>query len=77
MLLKQQFAFLTLVAAVAAASCLPAYTADITQDGCYTDTTVARGLTGAFIQFTSTNTPQVCANACGNGGWKYAGVEYS
>jgi hypothetical protein len=76
MLLKQPFAFLTFVAA-AAASCLPAYSAVLSEDGCYTDGTAARGLTGAFLAFTTTNSPQICGNACGNGGWKYAGVEYA
>ena len=76
MLLKQQFTFFTLAAA-AAAACLPAYTADISLDGCYTDSTAARRLTGNFVDYTSTNTPQVCADACGYAGWKYAGVEYT
>jgi beta-D-xylosidase 4 len=76
MLLKQLFEFLTLAAA-AAASCLPPYSADVSEVGCYTDGTVARGLTGAFLDFTSTNSPQICGNACGNAGWTYAGVEFA
>jgi beta-D-xylosidase 4 len=80
MTFKPQLSILLLVAATVAQSqkCLPQYAAQISAyDGCYTDTTDSRALTGAALSFQGTNSQQLCANACGAAGFNYSGVEFT
>lgn len=68
---------LVLAAGAAARTCLPAYEAQITYDGCYHDPNSPRDLSGPLLTVGKLNSPQYCANICGAAGYSYFGVEYS
>jgi len=51
------------------------YTANTTYVGCYTDSGNPHTLYGAQINRPNYDTPQECADICGNAGYIYAGVE--
>jgi hypothetical protein len=55
---------------------IPAYSANITFLGCYTDADT-RTLPVAIDSAGGDNDPQSCGNSCGQAGYTYAGVEYS
>lgn len=64
-------------ATVASSTCLPAYSANTTFVGCFTDTVTPRTLNGTQLADSTQNTPEYCANQCGLSGYSYSGVEFS
>lgn len=60
-----------------ARTCLPAYKADISYEGCYHDPNSPRDLSGPLLTVGKLNSPEYCANICGAAGYNYAGVEYT
>ncbi|OAQ62460.1 beta-xylosidase [Pochonia chlamydosporia 170] len=58
-------------------TCLPAYNAQISYSGCYSDFGDRRILQDQFMDLGSLNSPQYCADLCGSDGYEYSGVEYT
>jgi hypothetical protein len=63
-------------ASIRRADCLAPIIASFTYLGCFNDPVTPRTL-GTSVNTVSSNTVEVCANACATAGYTYSGVEYS
>lgn len=77
MLSKYNLLALLLASSAYARTCLPAYEAKISYEGCYHDPNSPRDLAGPLLTVGMLNSPQYCANICGAAGYSYSGVEFS
>ncbi|KAJ4165224.1 hypothetical protein LMH87_006865 [Akanthomyces muscarius] len=77
MLSKYNLLALLLASSAYARTCLPAYEAKISYEGCYHDPNSPRDLAGPLLTVGKLNSPRYCANICGAAGYSYSGVEFS